>query len=208
MHIMVTLRGRPMGQRLTLSAIVVAVIVAASQACAQSAPTIIFSYDEMQQVLTVSLSNGDPFPLIFGQDQIGNGTAGCVGDCTTGVQTWASDPGQWGDGVGSEWLITNDQAGYSMPPCPTGTSFPNYTGDPEVDFASCIAAIKADGGTYEIGHISGAVTPEPGTPTGLIFYARYGVEVRRRRTICGGGCRQMVRAACIRHRSQDDQERV
>lgn len=66
--------------------------------------------------------------------------------------------GAWG-AVPSEWISSFDQPTINQdPPC----SLPvTYTGDPETDFASCIAAINLDGGTYAVGVYTPPTPPPP-----------------------------------------------
>jgi hypothetical protein len=143
-----------------------AAITCAGAALAQSAPTPVYTYDDVQQTLTITMSDGSSFLYIDGQDQLAEGVFG--GSTNEARTEYVSQAGQFGDGVASEWILTSDSAGSSFPPCPNDTIFPNYSGDPDTDFAPCIAAINHDGGTYVIGTF-GTVTPDPGTPEGLIF---------------------------------------
>lgn len=111
----------------------------------------VFSYDSVAQVLTVTASDNASFDFITGVDQFGSGFHGFVG-----ATSWSADPASFGDSVGSEWLVTNNDAA-STQVC----NAPTYTGDPQADFKTCTDAITANGGTYELGSF-GTIPPPPG----------------------------------------------
>lgn len=142
------------------SAFVSVLMLAGVQVAQADAPTMVFNYDPIQQVMTVSLSDGSSFNNIFGIDQLGSGVSSFNG--TTSIST---EPGTFGDAVGSEWLISNDFIATQNPPC----DIPVYTGDVVADFADCIAAIVADGGTYVLGQY-GITVPDGGPLTNPAVY--------------------------------------